>query len=78
VSRRPILIKRLLWHGISTKTLYTYNCNRLKIFNDDRKNCPQAERIADMILVLPVYHRLNETDVNFIANTLKKECQRFA
>jgi dTDP-4-amino-4,6-dideoxygalactose transaminase len=78
VPRRPVLIKKLLQHGISTKTLDTYNCNRLKIFRDALKHCPQAERIADMILILPVYHHLNETEINFIAEIFEKECQRFA
>ena len=69
---RAVLIKRLLRHGISTKTLDTYHCNHLKIFADDLKDCPQAERTASRIVVLPVYHQLNESDIEFIAATLKK------
>ena len=78
VSHRPILIKRLLRHGISTKTLSVYNCAHLKMFQPDRGACQETEGIAARILVLPVYHHLSESDINFIAETLIKEYQQIA
>ncbi len=75
VPRRGLLVTRLLKHGISTKILDTYNCNQLKTFSDFRQDCPRADRIANTVLILPVYHHLHETEMNFIAETIKKECQ---
>jgi len=74
----PILVKNrervkryLLQKGIDSTVGFLKACHLLKPFQYQNASCPNAEFIEQNILHLPVHHKLNKTDLEYIAKMLK-------
>jgi len=77
-DRRLFLANQLLWHGIDAREVTTYNCNRYKIFEEFKQECPATDKISKTILTLPIYHALTEKEVHTINKVMKDTVNKLA
>jgi dTDP-4-amino-4,6-dideoxygalactose transaminase len=72
-KRRDALVGRLNAAGVGTSVYYPHPVPRLKYYRDkygyDPGRYPNAERISDRAIALPVGPHLKEDDVDYIART---------
>ena len=64
-------IKRLLSRGIDAKRMAAYDCNSYNIFKEYKRVCPVSKEIGVKALALPCYHYLKESDLAYLAETVK-------
>ena len=62
--------------GIEAGTLYPKPCHMHSLYTKlgyRRSNCPVAEKYLPRQLTLPIYPQMNESEINYVINNLKKE-----
>ena len=79
VRQRDRVIKELAKNGIVALIHYPIPLHLQKVYKDlgyNRGDFPVAEKIAQEILSLPIYPHLKESQIKFIAKTLKRILSR--
>jgi len=78
-STCPVLVKNkkkvqgiLLKKGVNVSLGYLQDCSRLNMFSRFSKDCPNASRIQDEAIYLPLYRELGSSELQFIAEALKE------
>jgi dTDP-4-amino-4,6-dideoxygalactose transaminase len=57
-------------NSISPRRYFYPSLNKLEIFNEYFSACPEAEKIASSILCLPLYHELDDKDIERICSLI--------
>jgi len=74
LKKRDQLIKQMLKKQIQLGTHYLPGY-KLKYYKKDKKFFPNAEKIFDKVITLPLHPDLNFSNINFVINNLKKELE---
>ena len=70
-NKRNQVRKRLAEEGVQTSVHYPA-VHRFSIYSDFYTELPVTDYVVDNLITLPMYGRLEESDVRFICETLKK------
>ena len=71
-KEREKIRKKLFRYGVDTQSSWNRSCAGLPVFQSNPGECPVAERLSKEIIYLPVYPRLNENDIRYIAAVINK------
>ena len=65
------LISYLLTKGLDTTVGFIRNCAELPFFKDYYRECPKTRKLESEILHIPVYPSLSDTQIEYIADSIK-------